>query len=143
MPVRLTKSSTDPNRCEPPAPPAPLAPSVSQSCEQVLQKKNPGRTTSSIDASSHPHLGHLSGVLLFLGLAGPHPRSRKTSRSSVDSRARAIDWPTSSLSPETYRSPSRMEPSASTLQSQSECCTSTPVNRTPRRCASFTSVAGE
>ena len=33
-------------------------------------------------------------------------------------------------------------PSGSTRHSQSECCTSTPVKRTPRRCASFTSVAG-
>ncbi len=50
--------------------------------------------------------------------------------------------PTSARRPCTYISPSLIAPSGSIRHSQSDVCTSIDMNRTPRRCASFTSVAG-
>src|SRR6476660_6764398 len=118
MPVRLTRSSTEENRG-----PREADGRTVQSCAQLLQKNDPALTTSSIDPSSQPHFGQEKGPGVFPD-------------------AFSIAFPTSSRNPDTYRKPNRIPPSVSTVQSQSEYCTSTLANRTPRRCASFTSVAG-
>src|SRR5207302_963622 len=59
MPLRLTRSSTDANRCERcgGCGGCERCGGCVQSCEHVLQKKDPGLTISSMDWSSHPHLG--------------------------------------------------------------------------------------
>src|SRR5688572_22121378 len=68
MPVRFTRSSTDAKRLgrfaefEEFAGFGGLAGPVLQSCEHVLQKYTPARTTSIIDSSSHPHLGQYTGI---------------------------------------------------------------------------------
>ena len=111
------------------------------SCEQTLQKQPACGfglaacgTVSIIDGSSQPHFGHRSEPV--------SPKLAELRRAKAGRSIAAIFWPTSARRPRTYRRPSRTAPSASTAQSQSDTCTSIGLKRTPRRCASLTSVAG-
>src|SRR4029079_4205503 len=93
--------------------------------EQLLQNQRARSTRSSIDSSSHPHLGQLMDVgVVPLGVADWHSLVRAEPRPRVLAEAVAIFFPTSCRNPLTYRSPNRMAPSASTVQSQDENCAS-------------------
>src|SRR5580765_933375 len=85
-----------------------------QSKEQLLQKPR-SQSISIIDASSQPHFGHLCSA----GLSGP--RRGGPERAALQA---AIAFPTSLRRPCTYLSPRRIAPSCSTVQFQSEICTS-------------------
>src|SRR5580700_991234 len=91
--------------------PRALAPvlAADASCEQTLQN-HPRSVRSSIEGSSQPHFGQTKAWLAQV--IGP-------ARATL-----AIALPASCRNPLTYRSPSLIEPSASTVHSQFESCTS-------------------